>query len=149
MQLFAVIMGREGMKKKTNGSSREDAMLEIMSGMPENVVAVAASGKVTGRDYDDVLIPAIEAKLANRRKIRVLYQLGPEFTGFTAEAMWDDAKVGLWHLTEFERVAVVSDIEWLRSSLKLFGFIIPCPVRIFSNCDLAAAKSWISSTAPG
>ena len=36
-------------------------MIEIMSGLPENVVAAIANGEVTGEDYEKVLIPAIEA----------------------------------------------------------------------------------------
>jgi hypothetical protein len=73
-------------------------MVEIIDGMPDNVLGFVASGKVTGNDYDTVLIPAIEAKLMSRRKVRVLYQLPPNFNGFSAEAVWDDAKVGLRHL---------------------------------------------------
>ena len=48
-------------------------MIEIIQGLPDNVVAVTASGKVTGEDYDSVLIPVIEEKLKKHDKIRVLY----------------------------------------------------------------------------
>ena len=67
-------------------------MIEITQGLPENVVAVIASGKVTGEDYDNVLIPAIEGKIKKCGKIRMLYQLGQDFMGFTYEAMWEDTK---------------------------------------------------------
>ncbi len=70
-------------------------MIEIMQGLPENVVAVIANGKITSEDYDNVLIPAIESKIQKHGKIRMLYQLGSNFTGFTYEAMWEDAKVGI------------------------------------------------------
>jgi len=42
---------------------REVQIIEIIPSMPENIVAVNASGKVTGEDYDNVLMPAIEDKL--------------------------------------------------------------------------------------
>jgi hypothetical protein len=119
-------------------------MIEIIQGMPENIVAVSASGKVTGEDYDKVLIPAIEDKLKKHGKIRVLYVLGPDVTGFTAEAMWDDAKIGIKHLTAYEKVAVVSDVGWVVGAVKFFSFIIPCPVKIFGNDKLSEAKTWIS-----
>ena len=32
---------------------------------------------------------------------------------FTAEAMREDAKPGLSHLTSFEAVAVVTDVHWM------------------------------------
>jgi hypothetical protein len=128
--------------RRCNGK-KEEKMLEIIEGMPENVVAVNARGKVTGEDYDDVLIPVIEDKLKKNKKIRVLYVLGPDFSGFTAGAMWDDAKIGIRHLTAYEKVAVVSDVSWVVNATKFFSFIIPCPVKIFGNDKLSEAKAWI------
>lgn len=119
-------------------------MIEIISDMPENIVAVSASGKVTGEDYDKVLIPGLEEKLKGHKKIRLLYHLGKDFSGFTAEAMWDDTKVGIRHLTAFEKIAVVSDVEWIVGAVKVFAFVIPCPVRIFGNEGLLEAKAWVS-----
>jgi hypothetical protein len=37
-------------------------MMEIIQGLPENVVGVTASRTVTGEDYDNVLITAIDEK---------------------------------------------------------------------------------------
>lgn len=119
-------------------------MIEIIPDMSENVVAVSAKGKVTGEDYDNVLIPAIEDSLLRNKRIRVLYQLGPDFSGFTAEAMWGDAKVGIRHLTAFEKIAVVSNVTWIINAVKIFAFVIPCPVKIFSNEQLSEAKAWVS-----
>jgi hypothetical protein len=61
-------------------------MIEIIQGLPENVLGVVGSGKVTAEDYDNVLIPAIEDKEKKYGKIRMLYQLGKDFEGFTYEA---------------------------------------------------------------
>lgn len=113
--------------------------------MPDNVVAVKATGKVTGEDYDKVLVPTIEDKLARYDKIRLLYQIGPDFEGFTAEAMWDDAKVGMRHLTAFKKVAVVSDVEWINRAVRIFSFVIPSDVRIFGNDGFSEAKTWVTA----
>jgi len=119
-------------------------MIELMQDVPENVVAMTAKGKVTADDYENVIIPAIEAKLKDYEKIRLLYQIGPEYTGFEAEAMWDDARVGMKHLTHFEKIGVVTDDKWMIRAVKAFGFMIPGEVRLFSNAQLAEAKDWIS-----
>jgi hypothetical protein len=118
-------------------------MLKIINGMPDNVVAVSAGGKVTGEDYEKVLIPLIEDKLKEHQKIRMLYELGTEYSGLTAEAMWDDAKVGIRHFTAFEKVAVVSDVGWIVNAIKFFSFMMPCPVKVFGNSGLDEAKRWI------
>lgn len=119
-------------------------MLEIMTGFPENVVAVSACGKLAGEDYDNLLIPVIEEKLKKHDKIRLLYLLGPDFAGFTAGALRDDAKACINHMTDVEKVAVVSNVDWIVSLTKLFSFIIPCPMKTFSNGQLSEAKAWIT-----
>jgi hypothetical protein len=119
-------------------------MLERMKGLPDNVLGFEAKGEVTGADYESVLIPAVDEMLARRKNIRFLYHLGSEFTGFDAKAMWDDAKVGLQHLTAWERVAMVTDVGWIRTGMKAFGFVMPGSFRIFSNSELAEARQWVS-----
>jgi hypothetical protein len=58
--------------------------------------------------------------------------------------MWEDAKVGIWHLTAFEKISVVSDVDWIIDAVKVFKFVIPCPVKTFRNEELAKAKVWVS-----
>ena len=118
-------------------------MIELLSEYPDNVVALRGHSKVTGEDYERDLIPAIEEKLKLHKKIRMLYHLGGDFSGYTAAAMWDDAKVGLQHLTAFEKIAVVTDTHWVSEAVKVFGYFIPCPVRTYDNNQLTEAKAWI------
>ena len=119
-------------------------MVEPIPDLPDNVLGFRAIGRVTSEDYETVLIPAVEAKLAENKKVRLLYSLGEDFEGFEAGAMWNDAKVGLRHFTEWERIAMVTDVEWIRVSLKIFGFVMPGQVRIFNNGELNEAIEWLS-----
>ena len=119
-------------------------MIEIIQGLPENVVAVTVSGVLTGEDYERVLVPAIEDKVQKYGKIRILYQLGKEFEGFTDKAMLEDAKVGIRNFIEFEKIAVVSDVDWMNSAVQMFKFAIPFPVKTYRNEELSEAKAWIS-----
>ena len=119
-------------------------MIKPISDLPENVLGFEASETVTGHDYETILVPTVEAKLKVFPKVRLLYFLGPDFSSYELEAMWDDAKIGLKHLTAWERIAVVTDTEWIRSATRLFGFAIPGHVRVFANNELSAAKEWVS-----
>ena len=38
-------------------------MLKLIEDLPVNVLGVTAEGKITGEDYEKVLIPALEEKL--------------------------------------------------------------------------------------
>jgi hypothetical protein len=120
-------------------------MIEILTDTPENVLAVRASGKVTAEDYDFTLVPALERRLETRDRIRMYYELGPEATGFSMGAMWEDAKVGMRHLRAFEKVAVVSDTTWVQGAVRSFAWLIPCPVRIFPVAEREAALAWVAA----
>ena len=120
-------------------------MMKLLSHLPDNVVGIAASGKVDAHDYEAVLIPAIEMTLQKHGRIRVLYQLGPDFIGFTTGAVWDDAKVGLAHWKVWERVAVVTDVPWVAHATQVFRFLMPSVVRVFSLNEQADAEKWIAA----
>jgi hypothetical protein len=119
-------------------------MVEQIPNLPDNVVGFTARGTVTASDYESVIIPAVEALFARRAKVRFLYHLGKDFSGFEAGAMWDDTKLGLKHLAGWEKMAVVSDVEWLRAAVRIFGLAIPGHVRVFHDRELAEAKRWVS-----
>ena len=118
-------------------------MLELLDDLPDNVIGVRAVGEVEDDDYDDVLVPAIKAGLERHDKVRLLYVLGAEFTGYEADAMWEDTKLGLSTFNSYERIAVVTDATWLRRSIKAFGWLIPGEVQVFHVDSLADARQWI------
>jgi len=119
-------------------------MIKLIQDLPDNVLGFEASGTVSGKDYETVLIPAVETKLKTSPKIRLLYHLGSDFKGYDLEAMWDDAKVGIGHLTAWEKIAVVTDTKWIQNGVKVFGFVIPGEVQVFSDDELANAKEWVA-----
>ena len=114
--------------------------------LPDRVLGLKASGEVSAQDYKTVVVPAIEEKLTKHRKARLLYVLGDELEGYTGGA----AKVGMKHFTAFERVAVVTDVDWIEKMVKAFGFLIPGEVRVFDDDDLDEARIWVSEApSPG
>lgn len=120
-------------------------MLKIMNNLPGNVLGIEAEGEVTGADYERVLIPAVEEKLKSNKKIRFLYYLGTGFTGFSLNAMVDDAGLGIKDFSAWERLAMVSDHQMINIFVKFFGYLLPVEVRVFSNAQLDEAKKWIAA----
>ncbi len=120
-------------------------MIELLQDLPDNVVGFVASGHISASDYETVLIPAINATIETHGKVRILYHLDSDFTGFSPGAMWDDMKLGVEHLTAWERVAVVTDVSWVAHATSMFRFVMPCPVQAFALSDLAKAKEWIAA----
>ncbi len=119
-------------------------MLELLSGLPENVVAIEASGKVEADDYRRVLEPAAAAAIKAHDKVRLLYVLGDTFTGYSPAAMWEDTKLGFHDLSAWQRIAVVTDHGAMADAIRVFGWLIPAEVRSYPTAQLADAEEWIS-----
>ncbi len=118
-------------------------MIEVLPNFPANVVAFACKGHVTRSDYEAVLVPVVEKAVREQPKIRLDYQIGAEFAGIAPGAMWEDFKVGMAHLTRWERIAVVTDVNWIRETVRMFRFLIPGKARVFPTSQTQAAREWI------
>lgn len=120
-------------------------MIKLMRDLPDYILGVLATEKITGADYITILIPALEEKLKTHPKIRVLYHIKSDFIGFELSALWDDAKLGMKHLWGWERIALVSDHEMVNSFVMFFGHLLTCQIRIYRDTELEQAKEWIAA----
>lgn len=123
----------------------EVSSLKMLDGLPADVIAYEVVGTLTSRDYQDVLMPLVAEKLKVHDKIKILVVLGEAFDGATASAMWDDTRLGLSHITAYSKLAVVSDIGWIRHAAKIFGPLIPGQLHVFENNRIEDAREWIKS----
>jgi SpoIIAA-like len=51
---------------------------------------------------------------------------------------------GLTHLSKWECTALVSDADWARHAISLFGWLVPGDVRVFPLAELEEAKAWLA-----
>ncbi|HEY1119552.1 MAG TPA: STAS/SEC14 domain-containing protein [Acidimicrobiales bacterium] len=116
-------------------------MITAIPDMPEGTIGFEASGKVADEDYESVLVPAVRTAL-EQGEVRLLYVL-PEGTSYSAGAMFADAKLWAGHLRGWERVAIVSDAEWLENAIKAFGWMMPGEVRLFDDDEVDEARRWL------
>ena len=118
-------------------------MIEQLIDFPDNVLAFVCKGHVTKADYDAVLIPAVITALKRQGKVRLYYETAADFVGIDPGAIWDDFKVGMEHLTRWERAAVVTDVEWIKQTMRFFSFIMPGTMKSFPTSEAAQARAWI------
>ena len=118
-------------------------MIEVAEGFPDHVVAFVARGRVTKNDYERVLIPKVDEAFARHKKVRCYYELGSEFAGFEPGALWEDFELGIEHLSHWERVAVVTDSDWIRHAVGLFRFLVSGEIRVFATAQAAEGRRWI------
>ncbi|MEM6462271.1 MAG: STAS/SEC14 domain-containing protein [Pseudomonadota bacterium] len=135
-------------EKAVSWAARVDddtAAIKMIDDLPADVIAYEVTGTLTSREYREVLTPLVEEKLKVHDKIKILVVLGDGFDGATASAMWDDMWLGLGHIMAFSKLAIVSDIDWVRHSTKFFGPLIPAQVLVFETARLDDAKAWIKT----
>ena len=116
-------------------------MIQIVEGLPDNVVGIVAKGRVTQDDCDKVLRPLIQRSLMRHEKVRLYYEIGCRFPG----AAWEELRIGMDTMPQWERVAVVTDIGWVRHTVNTLRFVIPGEVRVFPTNQSYQGCAWISS----
>jgi hypothetical protein len=123
-------------------------VIEAIEGLPAPVVGLRVSGEVTREDYERVLLPAVAAMREGHEKIRLLYVLGDDFESYSAGAMWEDAKLGAHSLLAWERIAVVTDAEWIRHLFAAFRWMMPGEIRVLGMDREDEARAWIAEGLP-
>lgn len=121
-------------------------MIELIQGLPGDVVGIEAVGEVTAQDYERVVAPAVARALAAHGQIRLLHVVGDRFTGHTPSALWEDTRIGLSNLQSIERIAVVTDLTRFRTVVKSAGWALPAELKLFSNAERTDAITWISES---
>ena len=119
-------------------------MIESLKDFPDNVLAFACRGLVTRADYEAFLVPAVEKALARHRKLRLYYEIGPDFAGIQPSAVLEDFKVGMEHISRWERIGVVTDVAWIGHTMRIFGFLLPGTLRVFPTAEASKARDWIT-----
>lgn len=119
-------------------------MLKTVEDMPAGTLGFEAIGKVEDDDWEDVVEPVLKQWLARGDKVRMLYLLGARSRAVEGEAMGADIGFRARHASSFERVAVVSDEDWMRPALAALSFLMPGKAKAFRVVELKAAKAWLA-----
>jgi hypothetical protein len=119
-------------------------MLRRISDMPLGTIGFEAVGEVEDDDWEEAIEPVLRQEIADGHKVRLLYLLGPEARDVDRDAMAADTGFRARHATSFDRVAVVSDEDWMRPALRALSFLLPGKARGFRVHDLGAAKAWLA-----
>jgi hypothetical protein len=118
-------------------------MLTTIPDLPDGVIGFDLQGKVHAEDYRDVVLPAIEqARRAGDIRAVIVME---KWDGMEASAVWEDLKVGVEHLRSWKRIAVVSDIEWVKHMMTLFGWMTPGEAKCFPVAERDEAIAWVAA----
>jgi len=119
-------------------------MLRRISDMPAGTIGFEAVGEVEDDDWEETVEPVLRQEIAAGRNVRLLYLIGTGAHEVEGDAMSADTGFRVRHATSYERVAVVSDEDWIRPALRALSFLLPGKARGFRVRDLAEAKAWLA-----
>lgn len=122
-------------------------MAELIPDMPPGTLGFRVSGHLKREDYVKVLVPPLREAVQAGKRLRVLYAIGPELH-MAAAAVWEDLKVevdlGIRHRDVWERIAVVTDLNWLWRAFELFSWMVPGEMRLFREREFEQALTWLA-----
>ena len=122
-------------------------MVEGVADLPDGVLGFRATGKISGDEYRELMKP-IYAALERGEKLNIYFELAEDFHGLDLPALWEDLKaagsVGLKHRSSWQRMAVVTDKDWIRHGAAVAGWLAPGELRLFDPDERPAAKAWVA-----
>jgi hypothetical protein len=116
-------------------------MIKVVEGLPDNVVGIVAKGRVTNEDCKKVLKPFVETSLKRHDKVRLYYEISCRFPGAAGE----DLRLGMDRVPQWERIAVVTDVGWVRHTVNALRFLVPGEVRVFTTHEAYKGCAWFSA----
>ncbi|MEN3298765.1 MAG: hypothetical protein V7633_823 [Pseudonocardia sp.] len=119
-------------------------MFKQISDMPAGTIGFEAHGDVDDDDFEEIVAPLLRREIADGRKVRLLYLLGPQLRDYEGDAVKEEMKFAARHATAYERVAIVSDESWLRPALRMLSVLVPGQLRGFPVAQLQSAKAWVA-----
>jgi len=119
-------------------------MIEQLTDLPINAVGFRATGTVTKEEFDTILLPAVDKLANNTGNINYVFVLDTDVSNMTAGAWYDDLKMGLQHLLQWRKIAIVSDQEKVNNATAMAGPLMPGEVRAFTIAQLEDAKKWVA-----
>jgi hypothetical protein len=104
------------------------------------VVAFTATGRVTSTDCDEILVPAVARARKRHDRLRLYYELDCRFPG----AAWEDLDIAPLQLQSWERVVLVTDVSWVRHTVKALRFLIPADIRVYPTAQADEGRDWVT-----
>lgn len=108
----------------------------------DHLVSVNVLGEFTLADFKE-FEELVLFKVKFEGPVRLLVDLR-EMLGFTVDMAWEEVRFSREHSGDFDRVAIVTDSQWLAWSAWLQQLFVAADLRVFA--DDAEARAWIEES---
>ncbi|MDP2792907.1 MAG: STAS/SEC14 domain-containing protein [Sulfurisoma sp.] len=105
----------------------------------DSQVSVAVLGEFTLADFKE-FEELVQFKVKFEGPVNLLFDL-TEMADFTVDMAWEEIKFSRTHGDDFNRIAVVTDSEWIAWSAWLSQVFVAADLRVFH--DVEDARAWL------
>lgn len=120
-------------------------MVELLADFPLHVAAYRASGEVHKEEYERVVMQRVDEVAAQYGKINFLVRLETGMEEYSLAAFINYLKVSFEHITQWNRMAIVSDQKWVRMAYDALSPLVPGKINSYKLQEYEAAKQWVSA----
>lgn len=107
-----------------------------------NLVIAMALGEFTLADFKE-LEKAADYALQSPQKARLLIDLS-DMLSFTVDVAWEEIRFARQHAGNFEKIAVVTDDQWVQWSTWLARIFTDAELQVFD--EYIPALAWVQET---
>jgi hypothetical protein len=119
-------------------------MLQLINDLPPHVVGIHAFADVTKVEYENALIPLLDAFLKKSMKINFILVLETDIKNFEPGMWCGNVKIGLRYFFKWGKLAVVTDQKGVCGYSDLFKYVIPGKFKSFPLDQIDTAIRWVS-----
>ncbi len=123
-------------------------MLSPIKNLPSHVFGVKARGEVTEADFKSVMLPGLADQADRTNQLYFLFHLETKLQDFTFGAWMQDALAGLKHLTQWKKMAFVTDQKGVEKFMDYYTHLVPGEAKGFPLDQLDDAIKWVSEKNP-
>ncbi|MEO8249116.1 MAG: STAS/SEC14 domain-containing protein [Burkholderiales bacterium] len=102
-----------------------------------------ADGELTQQDYEHLAPPMAKLLDSRGKSLPIMIELGPDFSGWSMKALWEEIKFDAEHRKQFGRIAVVGDGKWEQWGTEISDFFLDAEMQFFTHAKRANAEQWL------
>ncbi len=119
-------------------------MVELLTGFPPHVAAYRAWGTVDKEEYEQVVMARVDEVAAKYGKINFLVLLQTDMDNYSFGAFIDYLKVSFEHFSKWNRMAIVTDQNWVRKAYEVLSLLVHGEIKGYELKDFEEARQWVS-----
>ncbi|TLS37114.1 STAS/SEC14 domain-containing protein [Pseudalkalibacillus caeni] len=117
-------------------------MISLLPSRSDSAIAIEAGGKIT-KDDIETFEGYIEESFGDHDDFNCLMIINDDLDGYSIEGLFEDMKLDLEHMSQFNKCAVVSEKNWLEKTTEMGNYLPGIEMKHFNQEETDEAWNWL------